>query len=373
MSYTTDVNGQFNFSTLRQGADYTVAPQLNKGFLNGGSTFDLVLISKHILNVQPLNSPYKLIAADVNNSKSVTTLDLIQLRKLILNIDTELANNSSWRFVDASFAFPSATNPWQTPFPEVKNINNLAGELRANFVAVKIGDVNGNAVANSAMAGVRSFNGNLGVAVADRAMVAGNEYTVDFTAADLAGVDGYQFTLNFDRNAVELVDIVSGIATEDNFGVFAQEGVITTSWNGEAKGGVLFSLVLRAKADGQLSNALNLNSRYTAAEAYKAGEVLNVGLNFTNGVAAAGFELYQNTPNPFQGETMIGFNLPEAAQATITIQDVTGRTLRVIRAQYAKGYNQVSVRANELPASGVLYYTLEAANFTATKKMVIVE
>ncbi|MCB9081090.1 MAG: T9SS type A sorting domain-containing protein [Lewinellaceae bacterium] len=374
MSYTTDVNGQYNFSTLRQGADYTVAPQLNKGFLNGVSTFDLVLISKHILNVQPLNSPYKLIAADVNNSKSVTTLDLIQLRKLILNIDTQLANNSSWRFVDASFAFPNAANPWQTPFPEVKNINNLAGELKANFVAVKVGDVNGNAVANSAMAGVRSFNGNLGVAVADRALVAGNEYTVDFTAADLAGVDGYQFTLNFDRNAVELVDIVSGIATEDNFGVFAQEGVITTSWNGEAKGGVLFSLVLRAKADGQLSNALNLNSRYTAAEAYKAGEVLNVGLNFTNGVAAAtGFELYQNTPNPFQGETMIGFNLPEAAQATITIQDVTGRTLRVIRAQYAKGYNQVSVRSNELPASGVLYYTLEAANFTATKKMVIVE
>ncbi|MFN9380605.1 MAG: hypothetical protein ACK6BQ_11660, partial [Bacteroidota bacterium] len=102
-SFATGVNGLFVFNNLTAGADYTVTPSLNKGFLNGVSTFDLVLISKHILGVQPLNTPYKLIAADVNNSKSVTTLDLIQLRKLILNIDATFANNSSWRFVDASY------------------------------------------------------------------------------------------------------------------------------------------------------------------------------------------------------------------------------------------------------------------------------
>jgi hypothetical protein len=372
-SFATGVNGLFIFNNLTAGADYTVTPSLNKGFLNGVSTFDLVLISKHILGVQPLNTPYKLIAADVNNSKSVTTLDLIQLRKLILNIDATFANNSSWRFVDASYTFPNASNPWAASFPEVKNVNDLVGSLSANFVAVKVGDVNGNAIANSTQGSVRNLTSNLGINVADMNLVAGNEYKVDFTAADLNGIEGFQFTLNLDKKGLELVDLVPGIAAEENFGIFAEEGVVTASWNGEAKGGVLFSLVVRAKSNTTLSEVLNLNSRYTAAEAYKGGEVVNVGLNFNAAKASANYELYQNTPNPFAGESIIGFNLPAAGAATLTIQDVTGRTLKVINGQYAKGYNQVSLKSTELSATGVLTYTLKAADFTATRKMIIVE
>jgi len=372
-SFATGVNGLFVFNNLAAGADYTVTPSLNKGFLNGVSTFDLVLISKHILGVQPLNTPYKLIAADVNNSKSVTTLDLIQLRKLILNIDATFANNSSWRFVDASYTFPNASNPWAASFPEVKNVNDLEGSLSANFVAVKVGDVNGNAIANSTQGSVRNLTSNLGINVADMNLVAGNEYKVDFTAADLNGIEGFQFTLNLDKKGLELVDLVPGIAAEENFGIFAEEGVVTASWNGEAKGGVLFSLVVRAKSNTTLSEVLNLNSRYTAAEAYKGGEVVNVGLNFNAAKASANYELYQNTPNPFAGESIIGFNLPAAGAATLTIQDVTGRTLKVINGQYAKGYNQVSLKSTELSATGVLTYTLKAADFTATRKMIIVE
>jgi hypothetical protein len=372
-SFATGVNGLFVFNNLAAGADYTVTPSLNKGFLNGVSTFDLVLISKHILGVQPLNTPYKLIAADVNNSKSVTTLDLIQLRKLILNIDASFANNSSWRFVDASYTFPNASNPWAASFPEVKNVNDLEGSLSANFVAVKVGDVNGNAIANSTQGSVRNLTSNLGINVADMNMVAGNEYKVDFTAADLNGIEGFQFTLNLDKKGLALVDLVPGIAAEENFGIFAEEGVVTASWNGEAKGGVLFSLVVRAKSNTTLSEVLNLNSRYTAAEAYKGGEVVNVGLNFNAAKASANYELYQNTPNPFAGESIIGFNLPAAGAATLTIQDVTGRTLKVINGQYAKGYNQVSLKSTELSATGVLTYTLKAADFTATRKMIIVE
>jgi len=180
-------------------------------------------------------------------------------------------------------------------------------------------------------------------------------------------------TLNLDKKGLALVDLVPGIATEENFGIFTEEGVVTASWNGEAKGGVLFSLVVRAKSNTTLSEVLNLNSRYTAAEAYKGGEVMNVGLNFNASKSFANYALYQNTPNPFAGETVIGFNLPTAGQATLTIQDVTGRTLKVINGQYAKGYNQVTVKDRDLSTKGVLTYTIKVADFTMTKKMVIVE
>jgi hypothetical protein len=371
----TNTNGSYQFTAVTKGGDYTVTPRLNRNNLNGVSTFDLVLISKHILGVQPLGSPYKMIAADINNSKSITTLDLIQLRKLILNIDTEFSNNTSWRFVDASYRFPNASNPWAETFPEVKNFNNLAGTANADFIAIKIGDVNGTASANSASgAEARGAVNTLELNTNDQALKAGNEYTVTFSAADMAKIQGYQFAMNFDRSSVELVDMAYGVAKAENFGVFAAQGLITASWNGAANNNELFSLVLRAKKNVELSSVLSLNARTLNSEAYGDNETLNVALKFNSAKAsAANFELLQNAPNPFNNETVIGFNLPEAVKATLKIQDVTGRTLKVIKGDFAKGYNQVVLKGNELNATGVLYYTLDAANFTATKKMVIVE
>ena len=103
-SMSTEDNGAYTF-TLPTGGDYTITPEKNVNPLNGVSTFDLVLISKHILGIQTLDTPYKQIAADVNKSGSITAFDMVQLRQLILNITTEFPSNESWRFVDAAHAF----------------------------------------------------------------------------------------------------------------------------------------------------------------------------------------------------------------------------------------------------------------------------
>ncbi|PTM09659.1 MAG: hypothetical protein DA408_17780, partial [Bacteroidetes bacterium] len=373
MSMTTSANGTYRFDNLLLGGDYTVTPYLNANPLNGVTTFDLVLMSKHILGVQPLNSVYKRIAADVNRSRTITTLDMIQLRKLILNIETEFANNTSWRFVDAAYAFPEVTNPWYEEFPELINENNLVSNLNADFVGVKIGDVNGSAQANLLSGDDRTLNGQFNFEVANANLKTGNVYTIAFTAKEL--VAGYQGTLAL--NGAELVDIEYGVATAENFGLrFADQGMITMSFNGEySKDAVLFSLVIRATQDAELSDVLKVNSRYTVAEAYQNGNTRNVGINFSNGtVADAGFEIYQNTPNPFQANTLIGFNLPADAQATVTITDASGRVLTVVRGDYAAGYNNINVTKDMIQgATGVLTYTVTSGAFTATKTMVVVK
>ncbi|MBK8043923.1 MAG: hypothetical protein IPK21_15450 [Haliscomenobacter sp.] len=146
--YETGKDGAYRFGGLKTGYDYSITPGLDRHPLDGVSTLDLIQIQKHILGIRPLGSPYKLLAADVNNSRSVSTLDLVQLRKLILGIETKFAHNTSWRFVDAAFLFPDPANPWKTAFPEVANINNLQADVKADFVAIKIGDVNGSALGN---------------------------------------------------------------------------------------------------------------------------------------------------------------------------------------------------------------------------------
>ncbi|MCR9286283.1 MAG: HYR domain-containing protein [Bacteroidetes bacterium] len=138
----TDIFGGYAFYNLPMGGDYSVVPTKDVNHLNGVTTYDMVLIQKHILNVNKLLSPYKIIAADLNNSGTVTTSDLVEMRKLILNIQSTFSNNESWRFIDADFEFPNPENPFETSFPEYKSFNNLPNSQIVNFVGIKIGDVN---------------------------------------------------------------------------------------------------------------------------------------------------------------------------------------------------------------------------------------
>jgi hypothetical protein len=138
----TGNDGNYSFQASN-GQDYTLSAIKNGYPLNGVTTYDLVLISKHILGTQPFTNPYQYIAADANRSNTITTFDLVAIRKLILQIDTVFSNNTSWRFIDKNFLFPNAQNPFQTVFPEILNYNNLSGDmLSADFIGIKIGDVN---------------------------------------------------------------------------------------------------------------------------------------------------------------------------------------------------------------------------------------
>ena len=142
-STNTDANGFYSFADLTEGLDYSAVPSLDENPLAGVSTFDIVLLTQHILGIQNLNSPYKLIAADANNSGSISTLDIVDIRKLILGINSNFTNNTSFRFVDADYVFENEENPFLEGFPELVNINNLNSNTEANFIAIKIGDLNG--------------------------------------------------------------------------------------------------------------------------------------------------------------------------------------------------------------------------------------
>ena len=200
----TGTTGVFQFNQTY--GDYDVTPEKDINYLNGVTTYDLVLISKHILGTQLLDSPYKMIAADANNTQSITTLDIVKLRALILHIDDELSNNTSWRFVDQDYVF--GTNVFD--FPEYISLNGST--VPANFVAMKIGDVNGTASPNSLLGSdTRTFAGDLALSLEATEVAAGETFTVDFKANEFKNIAGYQFTLGFD-NSVEFVDVTSNLA-----------------------------------------------------------------------------------------------------------------------------------------------------------------
>ena len=279
-------------------------------------------------------------------------------------------------------------NPWMEAFPEIIEYAPLMeDEMHTDFIGVKIGDVNDNATANNLLGSEdRNIVGDLVFSIDDQELKAGQSYAVDFRAKDFNQIAGYQFTLNFDPTAINFTGIETGelAVAAGNFGLeMINEGVITSSFdystgktvNDEA---ILFSVNFTATSNIILSDAINLNSRYTKAEAYNSDlELMDVAIEFnsTNGIITTGgdFELYQNRPNPFSSSTVISFNLPEATSATLTIYDISGRTLNIVKGDYARGYNEVIIENNALESNGVLFYELETPTNTDKKKMIFIK
>ncbi len=382
MTSFADINGHFEFSNaLPLLSNYTLTPSpVNMDYLNGVTTYDLVLISKHILGVEPFNSPYKMIAADANKSGSITTFDIVEFRKLILGIYDELPNTTPWRFVDKSFAFPVPENPFASAFPERIVVENIqASRMTEDFVSVKIGDVNGSAHANGLMQSEERNSSTLLFDVDDRFVPLGEILEITFTADQT--VQGYQLTLN--TAGLEVLEIVGKGLSADNFAVYPLDAALAMSWNlpeGTAAFAATFTLKVRATQSGQLSSMLSLSNRITRSEAYlnkEAGSnhplALDVALRFhqANGIEISGsaFELYQNVPNPFVDKTTIGFYLPEATQATLSIFDQTGRLIYTAKGDFDKGANVFELDQSLINNTGSMLYKVATATDMAVKKM----
>ena len=225
-------SGGYGFCPCSACQYFTIKPSKNDNPLNGVTTYDLVLISKHILGILPLDSPYKMIAADANVSGSITSFDVVALRKLILGIDPVLPNNTSWRFVDKAFAFPNANNPFQTVFPEnIENINKSASNPPSrDFVAIKVGDVNNTAIANKPAGAhpktVLSWSAFKGVA--------GEVFTMPVTYTGSEALEAIQMGLRFDPNLLQLLSPSLGDLPDWTGAAFnltqAAQGEIRTLW-----------------------------------------------------------------------------------------------------------------------------------------------
>jgi hypothetical protein len=92
----------------------------------------------------------------------------------------------------------------------------------------------------------------------------------------------------------------------------------------------------------------------------------------------AQFHLDTPHPNPFNSQAIISFDLPVAEYVTLEIFDIHGRNLRAVREPplhnqvYPRGHHQLTFDASELP-SGIYFVRLEAGDYRAAKKMVLLK
>lgn len=365
----TDASGEYKFDATPFYQDYEISANLEGDVLNGVSTLDLVFIQKHILGQLMLDSPYKMIAADVNNDSEITALDLIELRKLILGVTSTFPENKSWKIVKADSELTVA-NAWE--YSTSINIHDFSNSmLDQNFVGIKMGDVNGSAELNSDNNATNTARNTVAFSFENREVAPGDliELTLSNKQYDLYG---YQFTLNIP--GFELVEVKGNDITDENLAVFGDKITMSYNTNHAVKAdSEIFTMMLRAKKAGEISDMLALNSSITKAEAYVGKNLDIVDVALESVTDSNHFELYQNEPNPFAENTTIGFELPESGEYILSLYDVTGKLLLSFSEQGSAGYNEKRIKRSELDATGIIYYRLETNTHNAVKHMIVIK
>lgn len=108
------------------------------------------------------------------------------------------------------------------------------------------------------------------------------------------------------------------------------------------------------------------------------GEVLDIELATIAGdpvadvIVPRDYALNQNYPNPFNPTSTISFALPTAGHVSLVVYNITGQKVADFSGEYEAGVNEVVFDADGL-GSGVYFYKMQAGNFEATKKMVLLK
>ena len=85
------------------------------------------------------------------------------------------------------------------------------------------------------------------------------------------------------------------------------------------------------------------------------------------------YSLSQNYPNPFNPTTEISFAIPQRENVSIKIFNPIGQQVaQLLNKEMEAGSHELSFNASDLP-SGVYFYSIEAGNFTMTKKMMLLK
>ena len=369
---TTENDGGYAFDNNPIGLNYSLNSFKDDVYINGVSSLDLIFIRRHILALDALDSPYKIIAADANNSQSISAADITQLQLLVLGKLDVLPSSDAWRFVEADYEFFSEQNPW--PFTETIDLIGLrTEEVDQNFIAVKVGDVNSNVdIPGYIRNETRDRHESL--YTADKSIHAGEEIQVEIGLDKDMDIAGFQFTL--EHKGLELTAVHSDVIeiTEQNYGQFANRS--TFSWHSESCMKLsenILTLNFIALDDVRLSEVLQLNSEITRAEIYVGDSFEERHLDLQFEAVESELSLFQNTPNPFINTTVIGFSLPRAGELRFTISDVTGKQIYQTVKEYDSGNHEFVIDKKGLHGAGIYYYQIEYGDKLLSKKMILIE
>jgi len=340
----TEEDGSYSFDGLQFGASYTVTFEKDTDHIDGITTTDLVLIQRHILGLRAFESAFQVIAADADNNSRVSVADLVHLRRLILGLEERftVGGQKSWRFVDASQIFGSATSPW--PFTESLNFEFIdASSFDLDFMGVKIGDVNNT---NSVSSSLKSLSrSNVSISLEREGDL------VHFVSTRDEELSGLQLQLS----DIEDVSIVSGLLDIEFFS--QRDDELFMSWTDLVdytvvnEGDILFSLQL-----SDLSSLESLSASLSSTRSEWITDQLEVSsVSLTIDEVSKNLISVESYPNPMTDYAQIEIQTSKKSSADIQIVDLSGKIYHKDTRALQKGMNSLILYPESMGMSPGIY------------------
>ncbi len=382
-SITNTVNGNYNFSCLTPGSNDTIKVAKNNDVTkaNGVTALDIALLQSHILGKTLFTNPYKIIAADVNGDKKVTTLDIVYMKRLILGIDTTFTiivtgEKRLWAFVDSSYTFSDQANPFPCKDSIMYNGLNV-GHNNQTFIGLKLGDVNWDwnpAIAKPAFSSANPIE----LSYDAIKTIKGNTIAIPIRISNFKEIAGMQFTINFDAEKLQWNGINNNILNIDLGTNHASEGKLTFLWNDANNnyktlddGSVIMELVF-GKTGLDNFTPLTLDGSITAVEAFdKDYQFRNVVMNAKVNPSLLG-EQWVVSPNPAtKGIIKVQMQTNESKSIVFRLTDNTGRVVLEQKKACINGHNSFDLLESKSLPAGVYYLHAEGIEGNNVKSIII--
>ena len=370
--YMTPADGNYAFGQVIGHNNYELKPYKNDDAANGISTIDLILLQRHILGIQDLTSPYQLIAADANGSQSITSADIIALKRIVLGISSEFTSNTAWRFIPEGYQFFDPGSPWD--FDESLIIDAIDQDVEGNFTAIKIGDIDHSAIANSLMAGARSeqvVKWNIS-SVSDGLFVT---YTMS-PAKDMI-VSGLQLAFEYSDDLMYVGAQSHALPVQEGDMVHSTGRLRVAHATPKSKKVAAGTPVFQVRfiiedRNMDLNSAFSIDDEMMTSEVYDEAIVAHRLHMEWHTEAQDDIHLLQNRPNPFADFTTIEFILARSEKMSFRVYNLNGSQVFAIERTFVKGVNQIELSKSALGINkGIYYYQLEGQDRSLTRKMIV--
>jgi len=343
---------------------------LNAPLYASATSNDMFLLKRHLLGIEAFNSPYKVIASDVNSDSIVDNSDLLRILKYITTTDQSWFPNGIWHFVNSDQTFANMAQPF--PFQSCRNYNETSTNfVNQDFIGAQKGDVDNSWTGQTAlhkkdMSNISFFLGE--------PVFQGNQVEIPIQISGFNSVGAFQYGLNWDPEYLQFAEVkdlnLNGLSL-DNFGLnLTNTGNLTTAWY--AENGIGESLVDQSKLYSVKFNVLNSNTTQSIVSINNA--IIPNEVSGTFGVEDLGevvssLQLGTNAlnfkpevivyPNPFVDQLQISIS---GKVDKISITDISGR---VLLEELTYNQTHISLQTSDL---GSGFYFL---NFISGDKTII--
>ena len=424
----TDSGGYYIFDSIPGLLNYTVTPQKTNTLRDQAvSSLDAAWILQYVVGTRTF-IPQQQIAADVSGDGQIRSYDAALVLQYVVGIIQHFPAGD-WKFdptsrtyfslnsnqVDQDYAaifLGDVTGNWQ-PILELKVLDivsdNLAGYGGNLSISEGKTEFRMQNVQNIQELGKSQNATSERIVTKEQAQLQNTEYAVfPIRIPDAKDAISADIVLTYNPNEIAIKEVTLGNSTEDYLIAWTNDkGIVRIGLAGTTtlNGGVELAKVFYQKAKENeneaeekketveiLESPNRLSSVVSRLEQLCPIQIHSVVLNEepiitkTTNEGSAGsktelptqFSLMPNQPNPFNAQTVIRYGLPIAGKVSFQIFNVTGTLVNtLINETQDFGYYSIrwdgdNDKKQEVP-SGIYFYEIKIANFTARKKMIKVK